>query len=148
MVLRGSTSAVWRCNLRFYLFLDSEEEDHGRNGEGRAPAATSVPVPRPVARGLADRRQVRMQLFASFTRGALNPLRICVPGELITLTKRYSSVSLKHFSHSGLAHLGPLMCWDMLLPAELLHGCCNRFTRLVCAQRRLLMLLNVSSRHS
>lgn len=71
--------------------------DHGGNGEGRAPAATSVPVPRPVARGLADRRQVRMQLFASFTRDALSPLRICAPSELITLTKRYQPVSHKHF---------------------------------------------------
>lgn len=63
------------------LPLGSIEEDHGRTGEGGAPVAPSVPVPRPVARGLADRRQVRMRLLASFTHGAPNPMRISEPCE-------------------------------------------------------------------
>lgn len=55
-------SFAWRCICRWTLSLplDSEEDDHGRIGEGGAPAAPSVPVPRPVARGLADGRQVGM----------------------------------------------------------------------------------------
>lgn len=95
----GSTSSLWRCSLRWYLSLSlgREEEDHGRTGKGGAPAAPSVPVPRPVARGLADRRQVRMQL-ASFTHGALNPLRICAPREHhIILSIKCSFVFRLHF---------------------------------------------------
>ncbi len=38
--------------------------DYGGAGEGGSAAAAAVPVPRPVARGLADRRQVeQLQLF-------------------------------------------------------------------------------------
>ena len=80
----GSTSSVWRCGLRSFLSVSpgsEEEEDHGWTGEGGAPAAPSVPVPRPVARGLADRRQVGMLLLAPFTHGAPNLLRICAPWE-------------------------------------------------------------------
>lgn len=95
MIFGGSTSSVWRCSLRLYLSLDCEEEDHGRTGEGGAPSAPSVPVPRPVARGLADRRQVRMQLIASFTHGALNPLRICA--HITFSKKKYSFVLFTHF---------------------------------------------------
>lgn len=92
----GSTSSVWRCSLRLYLSLDcEEEEDHGRTGEGGAPPAPSVPVPRPVARGLADRRQVRVQLIASFTHGALSLLRICA--HITFSKKKYSFVLLMHF---------------------------------------------------
>lgn len=80
--------------LRWYSSLSlGSKEDHGRTGEGGAPAAPSVPVPRPVARGLADWRQVRTQL-APFTHGALVLLRICSPRvHHITLCKKYSLYS-------------------------------------------------------
>lgn len=80
LVLGWFTSSARRCGLQWSLSLSlgSEEESHGRTGEGGAPSAPSVPVPRPVARGLANRRQVRVPRF---THGALNPLRMCEPWE-------------------------------------------------------------------
>lgn len=99
LVLEEITSSLWRCGLRWYLSLSLgfEEGDHGRTGEGGAPAAPSVPVPRPVARGLAERRQVWMQLLVAFTHGAPNPLRISTTSEhYITVSRKYSFLLHRH----------------------------------------------------
>lgn len=131
-----STSSAWRCGLRWFLSLSlgSEKEDNGRTGEGGAPAATSVPVPRPVARRLADRRQVRMQLLASFTHGAPNPLRICVPREHHTTCLK----STRLFFVCILSLCSRCMNVLDYFTTQLqlcYYGGCNRFSRcLVCAE--------------
>lgn len=121
------------------------EEHHGRTGKGGAPAAPSVPVPRPVARGLADRRQVRMQpLLASFTHGALKPLRICAPWEHhIILSIKYLFCFCIFFLSCDLVDSGGWMClWSILLSASraaLLLWMLQQVP--LCARRRLLLML-------
>lgn len=83
-----------RLRWNLSLSLGSEEDDHGRTGEGGAPVAPSVPVPRPVARGMANRRQVRMRLLAPFTHGALNP---CAPHHQVLKVLRIVSLGSDGF---------------------------------------------------
>lgn len=52
---------VWISTPRWFVSF----ADYGGAGEGGSAAAAAVPVPRPVARGLADRRQVeQLQLLS------------------------------------------------------------------------------------
>lgn len=129
--------------LRWYLSLSlGSEEDHGRTREGGAPAAPSVPVPRPVARGLADWRQVRMQL-APFTHGALIPLRICTPWEhLITLSKKYCL----HFV-SVVSRIQVCECFGVFycqLCRSVVMDAATGLLVPLCAQTRLSLILLLS----
>lgn len=127
--------------MRFYLCLDCKEEDDGRTGEGCASPAPAVPVPRPVARGLADRRQVRMQLIASFTHGALNPLRICAHS---VISKKYSLILLIHFL-TVMPFIHMHECVGTFTPAvqPRCYGCCKLGA--LCAQAIVANIVNVTS---
>lgn len=137
---RGFTSWVWRSCFWWYLSLGSKLEDHGRTGEGSAPAPPSVPVPRPVARGLASRRQVRMQLLAAFTHGAPNPQRI-------VCAMRVSNHHVKKSSHLFcvcIISLWPRRCRCVNVLEYVLASCAalrmlQQVLVALCAQRRLLL---------
>lgn len=123
----------------------SEEEDHGRTGKRGAPAAPSVPVPRPVARGLADRRPVRMLacgLRTARAESAAHPHAARASYHLLY------KVHISPFVFWVLVDSAALMCWEYFYN----QGCCDGSNRcncyLVCAETTVAPAVDSKLSHS